>query len=103
MTSKNSTIFALDAFERVGYLPEKHGISLSSVSRIVKREGQQHGQEQGIQTKGKTERQKRIEDLERRIAISQAVRVGAVGGSMREMSILCQLQDFGLTKLIISG
>ncbi len=48
---------------------EKYGISLSSVSRIVKREGQQHGQEQGIQTKGKTERQKRIEDLERRIAI----------------------------------
>jgi transposase len=50
-------------------IAEKYGISLSSVSRIVKREGQQHGQEQGIQTKGKTERQKRIDDLERRIAI----------------------------------
>ena len=50
-------------------IAEKYGISLSSVSRIVKREGQQHSQEKGIQTKGKTERQKRIEDLERRIAI----------------------------------
>jgi len=50
-------------------IAEKYGISLSSVSRIVKREGQEHNQEQGIQTKGKTERQKRIEDLERRIAI----------------------------------
>ena len=50
-------------------IAEKYGISLSSVSRIVKREGQQHSQEQGILTKGKTERQKRIEDLERRIVI----------------------------------
>ncbi len=50
-------------------IAEKCGISLSSVSRIVKREGQEHNQEQGIQTKGKTERQKRIDDLERRIAI----------------------------------
>ena len=48
---------------------EKYGISLSSVSRIVKREGQQHSREQGIKTKGKMERHKRIEDLERRLAI----------------------------------
>ncbi len=50
-------------------IAEKYGISLSSVSRIVKGEGRQPSQEQGIQTKGKTERQKRIEDLERRIAL----------------------------------
>ena len=38
------------------------GVSLSSVSRIVKEGGSQKGQEK------KTERQKRIEELEKRIA-----------------------------------
>jgi transposase len=50
-------------------IAEKCGISLSSVSRIVKRQGRQHSQEQGIQKKGKTERQTRIEEVERRIAL----------------------------------
>ena len=50
-------------------IAEKYGISLSSVSRIVKEEGQENSQEQGIQAEEKTERQKRIEDIERRIAI----------------------------------
>lgn len=49
-------------------IAEKFGISLSSVSRIVKEKSPQHSQEKVIETKGKTERQKRIEDLERRIA-----------------------------------
>jgi DNA-binding transcriptional MerR regulator len=48
---------------------EQYGISLSSVSRIIKGDGQEHSPEQGIQTQAKTERQKRIEDIERRIAI----------------------------------
>ena len=50
-------------------IAEKFGISLSSVSRIVKAGIQRHSDEKGIDTKGKTERQKRIEDLERRIEI----------------------------------
>jgi len=49
-------------------IADKFGISLSSVSRIIKKEGPQYSQEKRIETKGKTERQKRIEDLERRIA-----------------------------------
>ena len=48
-------------------IAEKFSISLSSVSKIIKNEGPQHSQEKGIKTKGKTERQKRIEDIEIRI------------------------------------
>jgi transposase len=50
-------------------IAEQFGISLSSVSRIVKGKVKQNNNEKGMYEKGKTERQKRIEDLERRIAI----------------------------------
>ena len=44
------------------------GVSLSSVSRIVKEGGPQKAKKKITGKKGKTERQKRIEKLEKRIA-----------------------------------
>ncbi len=44
------------------------GVSLSSVSRIVKEAGPQKAEKKITGKKGKTERQKRIEKLEKRIA-----------------------------------
>jgi len=46
---------------------ENFGISLSSVSRIIK-ENRLPPSKETIEPKGKTERQKKIEELERRIA-----------------------------------
>ena len=43
------------------------GVGLASVSRIVKEKGLQKGQEKVVPGKGKTERQRRIEALEKRI------------------------------------
>ena len=48
-------------------IADKFGISLSSVSSIVK-EKRLPPSKETIESKGKTERQKKIEDLERRIA-----------------------------------
>jgi predicted transcriptional regulator len=48
-------------------IAEEFGISLSSVSRIIKGSGAEHGEKGKIEAKGKTERQKRIEELEIRI------------------------------------
>jgi transposase len=49
-------------------IAERFSISLSSVGRIVKKKVPKQGHEKKIETDTKTERQKRIEDLERRIA-----------------------------------
>jgi DNA invertase Pin-like site-specific DNA recombinase len=46
-------------------IAERFGISLSSVGRIVKKKAPEHSHE--TETDTKTERQKGIEDLERRI------------------------------------
>ncbi|MFC1862620.1 helix-turn-helix domain-containing protein [Thermodesulfobacteriota bacterium] len=48
-------------------IAERFGISLSSVGRIVKKKVPKHSHEKKTETDTKTERQKRIEDLERRI------------------------------------
>ena len=48
-------------------IAEGFGISLSSVGRIVKRKVPRHSHEKKTAPVIKTERQKRIEDLERRI------------------------------------
>ena len=49
-------------------IAEKYGISLSSVARIIQQKSSQQGQEKTIKTEVATERQKRIEALEIRIA-----------------------------------
>lgn len=49
-------------------IAERFGISLSSVGRIVKKKVPKQGHEKKTETGTKTERQKRIEDLERRIS-----------------------------------
>jgi predicted transcriptional regulator len=49
-------------------IAEKYGISPSSISRIMKSRQTQYVQESIPETKGKTDRQKKIENLERRIA-----------------------------------
>jgi hypothetical protein len=48
-------------------IAEQFGISLSSVSRIIKNKVPKHSHEKKTDTDAKTERQKRIEDLERRL------------------------------------
>jgi transposase-like protein len=48
-------------------IAREFGIGSSSVDRIVKEEGPQNGQKAEIKRTGKTERQLRIEALERRI------------------------------------
>ena len=48
-------------------IAERFGVSLSSVGRIVKKKVPKHSHENKTETDTKTERQKRIEDLERRI------------------------------------
>ena len=48
-------------------IAERFGISLSSVGRIIKKKVPKHSHEKKTKTDTKTERQKRIEDLERRI------------------------------------
>jgi len=48
-------------------IAEEFGVGLASVSRIVKEKGLQKGQEKVVPRKGKTERQRRIEALEKRI------------------------------------
>lgn len=48
-------------------IAERFGISLSSVGRIIKKKVPKHSHENKAKTDTKTERQKRIEDLERRI------------------------------------
>ena len=48
-------------------IAERFGVSLSSVGRIVKKKVPKHNHEKKTETDTKTERQKRIEDLERRI------------------------------------
>jgi len=48
-------------------IAERFGISLSSVGRIVKKKVPKQSHEKKTETGTKTERQKRIEDLERRI------------------------------------
>lgn len=48
-------------------IAERYGISPSSVSRIVKAKQMRHIQVSIPETKRETERQKKIEDLERRI------------------------------------
>ncbi len=48
-------------------IAEDYGVSLSSVSRIIKETGLQKSRNEIIEKKGKTDRQKRIEDIERRI------------------------------------
>jgi len=48
-------------------IAEQFGISLSSVGRIVKKKVPKHSHQKKMEP-AKTERQKRIEDLERRIA-----------------------------------
>jgi transposase len=48
-------------------IAERFGVSLSSVSRIVKEKLPEHSHEKKTETGTKTERQKRIEDLEIRI------------------------------------
>jgi transposase len=48
-------------------IAERFGISLSSVGRIVKKQIPKHNHEKKTETGIKAERQKRIEDLERRI------------------------------------
>ena len=48
-------------------IAERFGISLSSVGRIVKKKIPKHSHVKKTDTDTKTERQKRIEDLERRI------------------------------------
>lgn len=49
-------------------IAEKFGISHSSVGRIINEKGLQPSGEHVPEAKGKTERQRKIEDLERRIA-----------------------------------
>jgi len=49
-------------------ITERFGISLSSVGRIVKKKVPKQSHEKKTETGTKTERQKRIENLERRIA-----------------------------------
>ena len=49
-------------------IAEKFGVSLSSVSKIVKEKHPQPSEKEVIQTKVKTKRQMKIEALERRIA-----------------------------------
>ena len=49
-------------------IAERFGISLSSVGRIVKKKVPKHTHEEKTKTDTKTERQKRVADLERRIA-----------------------------------
>lgn len=48
-------------------IAERFGISLSSVGSIVKKKVPKHSHEKKTETDTKTERQKRIEDMERRI------------------------------------
>jgi uncharacterized protein YjcR len=48
-------------------IAEKYGISPSSISRIMKSRQTQYVRESIPETKGKTDRQKKIENLERRI------------------------------------
>ena len=48
-------------------IAKEFGVGLSSVSRIVKEKGLQKVQEKGVLGRGKTERQRRIEALEKRI------------------------------------
>ena len=48
-------------------IAEQFGISLSSVGRIIKKKAPKHIYKQKSEPDTKTERQKRIEDLERRI------------------------------------
>ena len=48
-------------------IAQEFGISLSSVGRIVKKKVPKHSHEKKTEPDTKTERQKRIEDLERRI------------------------------------
>jgi DNA-binding transcriptional MerR regulator len=49
-------------------IAKEHGVSLSSVSRIVKEEGVPKAQQEVIAEKDRAERKKRIEELEKRIA-----------------------------------
>jgi len=48
-------------------IAKEFGVGLASVSRIVKEKGLQKGQEKVVPGKAKTERQRRIEALEKRI------------------------------------
>ena len=48
-------------------IAKEFGVGLASVSRIVKEKSLQKGQEKAASEKGKTERQKKIEALEKRI------------------------------------
>ncbi|UCG65623.1 MAG: helix-turn-helix domain-containing protein [Deltaproteobacteria bacterium] len=49
-------------------IAKEYGISLSSVSRIVKEEGVPKAQQEVIAEKDRAERKKRIQELEKRIA-----------------------------------
>ena len=49
-------------------IAKEYGVSLSSVSRIVKEEGVPKAQQEVIPEKDRTERKKRIQELEKRIA-----------------------------------
>jgi transposase len=49
-------------------IAKEYGVSLSSVSRIVKEEGMPKAQQEVIAEKDRAERKKRIEELEKRIA-----------------------------------
>ena len=48
-------------------IAKEFGVGLTSVSRIVREKGLQRDQAKGAPGKGKTERQRRIEALEKRI------------------------------------
>lgn len=49
-------------------IAKEYGVSLSSVSRIVKEEGVPKAQQEIIAEKDRAERKKRIQELEKRIA-----------------------------------
>jgi len=49
-------------------IAKEYGVSLSSVSRIVKEEGVPKAQQKVIAEKDRAERKKRIQELEKRIA-----------------------------------
>lgn len=49
-------------------IAKEHGVSLSSVSRIVKEEGLPKAQQEAAADREKMERKKRIEELENKIA-----------------------------------
>lgn len=67
-TIKQRVIEAYSSGQPMRKIAKEFGVGLSSVHRIVKEEGTQEVPKEITEKKAKTERQKRIESLERKIA-----------------------------------